>query len=80
MAIKPIIYDNGGKTIDRYTIFIGNQVYGMSENPLSPQGFNQFVGLKKEISKTLLKKDKKVKFSSLPEEVKKAINYKLKQW
>lgn len=48
------IYDNGGKTVDRYTVYfnvrhapgkrvVWNQSYltclSMSENPFSPQGF-----------------------------------------
>ncbi len=44
------IYDNGGKTIDRYTVvFTGNykgrdgqcDYLGMSEDPFHPQGFGQ---------------------------------------
>ena len=38
------IFDNGGETIDRYTVVINDSVYGMSDNPLSPQGFNQYCG------------------------------------
>lgn len=37
-------FDNGGQTIDRYTIIIGSGVYGMSENPTHAQGFNQYCG------------------------------------
>lgn len=45
------LYDNGGKTIDRYTIVIEDgSVYGMSSDPLSPQGFNQFAGMEHEMS------------------------------
>jgi hypothetical protein len=44
-----LVYDNGGKTMDRYTIFVTysdgtKAVFGMSDNPDSPQGFNQYVG------------------------------------
>lgn len=43
------IYDNGGKTLDRYTAVyieepVGGGLYsarGMSENPFHPQGFGQ---------------------------------------
>jgi len=42
MAI--LVYDNGGKTVDRYTIVIDTEVFGMSENALSPNGFNQYAG------------------------------------
>lgn len=44
------VYDNGGKTMDRFTVVIYrtsrgatfSDIYGMSENPSDPQGFNQF--------------------------------------
>lgn len=44
------IYDNGGKTLDRYTVVFMDQpehpapsfaVLGMSEHPFHPQGFGQ---------------------------------------
>ena len=47
MKIKAI-YDNGGKTFDRFTVYYtakqGNywQGRGMSENPCHPQGFGQW--------------------------------------
>lgn len=47
MKIKAI-YDNGGKTIDRFTVYYDekerNGYYsgrGMSESPFHPQGFGQ---------------------------------------
>lgn len=68
------VYDNGGKTLDRYLIILDNNVYGMSENPSSPQGFNQFCGtldvIKIEYNESV---GKLVKLDSLPDEVKKAI-------
>lgn len=49
------VYDNGGKSCDRYTVLFGGSLYypalavlrrveylGMSENPSSPQGFSQW--------------------------------------
>ncbi|MCK9601604.1 MAG: hypothetical protein M0R06_21360 [Sphaerochaeta sp.] len=36
------IWDNGGKTFDRYMVRIRNDYYVMSNNPLSPQGINQY--------------------------------------
>jgi hypothetical protein len=39
-----VVFDNGGKTMDRYTVFIKKDIYGMSKNPTSPQGFNQYIG------------------------------------
>lgn len=44
------IYDNGGKTFDRFTVVYLNEpeglglygARGMSENPFHPQGFGQY--------------------------------------
>ncbi len=50
MKDKVRIYDNGGKTFDRYTVVFMDQpecrpgmfaALGMSENPFHPQGFGQ---------------------------------------
>ena len=38
------IWDNGGKSFDRYTVRIRNDYYGMSSNPSHPQGFCQYIG------------------------------------
>jgi len=47
-----IVYDNGGKTFDRYTIFTPDgSVYGMSENPYGALSFNQYVGDSAQIPK-----------------------------
>ena len=46
---KSIVYDNGGKTFDRYTVFTPDgSVYGMSE---TASGFNQYCGDNTEIEK-----------------------------
>jgi len=46
---KVTIYDNGGETIDRYTIFAPNgEVYGMNENG---KEFNLYLGTETEITK-----------------------------
>jgi len=46
------IYDNGGETLDRYTVVLNshdmnsdpqfNDALGLSDNPTHPQGFSQF--------------------------------------
>ena len=41
--VKVKVFDNGGETIDRYTVFIGDNVFAMSENPLSPVGINMCI-------------------------------------
>ena len=38
------VWDNGGKTVDRYTVVSGRSAYGMSDKPQHPQGFNQYIG------------------------------------
>jgi hypothetical protein len=62
------VYDNGGATYDRYTVIIKTDTYTMSDNALSPQGFNQYCG-----SNLPLPPNRPVKLSSLPEQVQRAI-------
>ena len=45
------IYDNGGKTVDRYTLVVPSidepgklDMYGFNESPFHPQGFGQYSG------------------------------------
>lgn len=39
------VLDSGEDTFcDRYTVIIGKDVFGMSNNACSPQGFNQYEG------------------------------------
>lgn len=68
-----VIYDNGGETLDRYTIFIGDDVYGMSEQGC---GFNMYIGDRTEIEQgdhlgTML--------DHVPHGIKNAINERLKE-
>lgn len=65
------VYDNGGQTFDRYTVIIDGDVFGMSDNPLSPQGFNQYSGKLHELP--LARQGERVVPESLPEQVQKAI-------
>jgi predicted RNA-binding Zn-ribbon protein involved in translation (DUF1610 family) len=42
---NPRIYDNGGETIDRYTLIDRqNGMHGFNSEPYHPQGFGQFAG------------------------------------
>jgi len=79
------IYDNGGKTIDRYTVYYDNpkdwgitaQIYpcvGMSAAPFHPQGFGQH-------SEGMLGKHngKRIKFEELPEDCQKLVKQDLAQ-
>lgn len=70
------IYDNGGLSWDRYTIVIGHDVFGMSENPKSPDGFNQYTGAVEEFPSTeILGKEKLLE--ELPKEVRLAIQERM---
>jgi hypothetical protein len=59
------VYDNAGtdfESFDRYTVIYKEDAYGMSHNPTSPQGFNQYIGDKsrlnyKNIGRLLLGQD-----------------------
>ena len=73
MEIK--IYDNNGKTADRYTVIIKEgkwfDVYAMSEDALAPDGFNQYSFSNQEVNyKTI---GKKRLFNELPMDVRQAI-------
>jgi len=70
------IWDNGGKTCDRYTVQIDNDYFGMSDDPLSPQGFNQYLGEYPEIIPGP-HLGKRVKYENLPETVQKAIQLRI---
>lgn len=65
------VYDNGGETVDRYTVIIDGDVYTMSDNPLSPQGVNQYAGKLHELP--LARQGERTVVESLPEAVQKAI-------
>ncbi|PWT79216.1 MAG: hypothetical protein C5B59_00095 [Bacteroidetes bacterium] len=41
-----IVFDNGGKTTDRYTAISkeSGDIYGMSTNPFAPDGVGNFIG------------------------------------
>jgi hypothetical protein len=73
------VYDDGGKSFDQYTVFLYGNVYGMSHNPLSPQGFNQFVGETRDIPRPWSRLGKKVDAKDLPEDVKIAICRRVKR-
>lgn len=79
------LYDNGGKTFDRYTCVFtgvyrrtktrGDFLYlGMSANPFHPQGFGQHGSSPHQIDRPSYGHlGKKVKWDVLPDDVKKCI-------
>jgi hypothetical protein len=44
--MKTIAFDNGGKSIDRYTLIDTKtgDMYGSNDSPFHPQGFGQYCG------------------------------------
>lgn len=81
-----VIYDNEGETFDRYTVYIRTDeiedydMYTMSANAFSPDGFNQYAG----VSSTALKDDyspaklgKRISFDSVPFDVALCIAHRL---
>ena len=77
------IYDNGGETVDRYTVvFTGNfkgrdgrcYYLGMSESPFHPQGFGQHGESDTVIDYPKYSHlGKKIKFQDLPTDCQKAV-------
>ena len=76
------IYDDGGKTIDRYTVvFTGNykgrngcDYVGMSEHPYHPQGFGQHGWSEMRIDRPKYGHlGKKIKFTDLPKDCQRAV-------
>lgn len=70
-----VAYDNGGKTLDRYTVYIPNAYSGwdrftMSSNACSPLGVNQYLDTVLAFTET----DERVAIHTLPKDVRKAIN------
>jgi hypothetical protein len=74
------VYDNGGKTLDRYTALYGGpfwtpgdrfiQIRGMSEHPNHPQGFGQWGEMDPAARRAC---GKLVAFQDLPADVQRCI-------
>jgi hypothetical protein len=68
-----ITWDNGGKTIDRYTVYIQGEWFSMSSNPLSSKGIDMWIDVSAEaVSNGVY--GPQVDFKSLPTAVKLAIS------
>lgn len=61
-----MVFDNGDKIIDRYTVIIDDDVFSMSGNANIPNGCNYYVGKLKSIPPETLTKEIK-DIQSLPE-------------
>jgi hypothetical protein len=65
---KVIVYDNGGESFDRYTVFTPDgSVFGMS---YTASGFNLYLGNRTEIEKG---KHLGKRLPSVPDNIKKAV-------
>jgi hypothetical protein len=78
--MRTFIYDNGGKTSDRYTVILPNKdIYLMSENANAPNGVCIYLGKKTQgfidylVESTKAKEEKEISFFSLPSGVQKQI-------
>lgn len=78
---KVSVYDNGGKTVDRYTVSIRgekwneNYIYGMNDVPFHPAfGFSQFVGENLQPNKNW---GKKIRLIDLNKDVLSAIEQRM---
>lgn len=76
MALE--IYDNNGKTFDRYTVIMNGHIYCMSGNPNNPQGVCAYYGTQDNMS-YLKENDVKIDFQDLPEAVQAKINELIKE-
>lgn len=71
-----MIYDNGGKTADRYSVYVLSNYVGwhwftMSDKAMSPDGVNQYGGVVWAF--TPGPDEKRVALKNLPLEVRKAV-------
>lgn len=79
------VFDNGGKTADRYSVCIQRttggkkvlDIYGMSENPNDPQGVNQFSHSAANRFKDMAFLGKRINVQDLPAEVIRAIEHRI---
>ena len=74
------VFDNGGKTFDRYTILINIDLYGMSANATAPNGFNQFCGAADFATiESIKQNNKELELLDAPLEVRLAIGKRLQE-
>ena len=73
------IYDNGGKTIDRYTLVVPSvntpgmlDMYGFNDDPYHPQGFGQYAGEYRQMG-SYSHLGKLVSLDSLPDEARRFV-------
>lgn len=85
--MKYAIYDNNGKTVDRYTLripykhdqyrYTWNYYWGFNENPYYPLGFGQYAG-EYPMERSYKHLGKKITIESLPKQAREFVNNILK--
>jgi len=73
--MKIRVFDNSGKTYDRYTVIIGKDVYTMNGTPFEAYGFNLYSHTIEGKVSDFVKDmgDVEVNINDLPEQVREAI-------
>ena len=70
-----MIFDNGGETLDRYTLVFDGHCWGMSEKPFHPHGYGQYVGeLGLAVSNEWIETQTEVQWHELPTDVQQFID------
>jgi hypothetical protein len=77
-ATEPKVYDMGEDALDRFTVVISDDVYSMSHDPVSPSGYNLWIGNLSEYD--VANFGKEVPMDSLPDSVKIAIEDRLNDY
>lgn len=77
-ATEPKVYDMGEDALDRFTVVISDDVYSMSHDPISPSGYNLWIGNLSEYA--VANFGKEVPMDSLPDSVKIAIEDRLNDY
>ena len=75
---KTKIYDNGGKTIDCYTLITPDgSVFGFNDAPYHPQGFGQFCGDFGNTLSSYRHLGKLIKIEDLPEDAQRFVKERI---
>lgn len=64
------VFDNGGKTVDRYIVIIDNDVFYMSDDANIPNGCNYYAGKLESISPETVMRNELKDITSLPDGLK----------
>ena len=78
-----LYHDKSNMFADPWTLIIDNDIYTMSDNPLSPQGVNMFFSTLDTKNKAeqamveFIKEQERIEITEAPQEIRKAILYRL---